>query len=350
VSESIIQIQHLTKTFGTGESAVHALEDINLDIKQGEIFGIIGLSGAGKSTLVRCMNLLERPTSGSVTVNGRRLAWMEPDGDGEKQVFVREQELRLARREVTMIFQSFNLLMQRTCLKNVCFPMELSGTPAAQAKKRALELLDIVGLRNKADAYPAQLSGGQKQRVAIARALATDPKVLLCDEATSALDPTTTASILGLLKDLNQKLGVTVVVITHQMSVIEEICSQVAILDGGVVAEQGNVEDIFSHPSTDAARRLVYPGGASVEQYPAGTRAVRVAFNGGTAYQPLIASLAIDCGVKVNILGADTRNIDGRAFGTMLLGLPDDPNEAAKALSYIRAQPNVTAEEVEYHA
>ncbi len=348
--ESIIQIRHLTKTFGTGESAVRALEDINLDIKQGEIFGIIGLSGAGKSTLVRCMNLLERPTSGSVTVNGRRLAWMEPDGDGEKPVFVSEKELRLARREVTMIFQSFNLLMQRTCLKNVCFPMELSGTPAAQAKKRALELLDIVGLRDKADAYPAQLSGGQKQRVAIARALATDPKVLLCDEATSALDPTTTASILGLLKDLNQKLGVTVVVITHQMSVIEEICSQVAILDGGVVAEQGNVEDIFSHPSTDAARRLVYPGGASVEQYPAGTRAVRVAFNGGTAYQPLIASLAIDCGVKVNILGADTRNIDGKAFGTMLLGLPDDPNEAAKALSYIRAQPNVTAEEVEYHA
>ena len=227
--------------------------------------------------------------------------------------------------------------------------MELSGVPAVQAKKRALELLEIVGLADKADAYPSQLSGGQKQRVAIARALATDPKVLLCDEATSALDPTTTASILALLKDLNAKLGVTVVVITHQMSVIEEICSRVAILDGGVVAEQGNVEDIFSHPSTDAARRLVYPGGVSVSQYPAGTHAVRVAFNGGTAYQPLIASLAIDLGVKVNILGADTRNIDGKAFGTMLLGLPDDPNEAAKALSYIRSQPNVSAEEVEYH-
>jgi D-methionine transport system ATP-binding protein len=248
-----------------------------------------------------------------------------------------------------MIFQSFNLLMQRTCLKNVCFPMEISGVPKDKAKKRALELLDLVGLADKASAYPAQLSGGQKQRVAIARALATDPKVLLCDEATSALDPTTTVSILELLKDLNQKLGVTVVVITHQMSVIEEICHRVAILDGGVVAEQGNVTDIFSNPSTDAARRLVYPGGISVEQYPAGTRALRVAFNGGTAYQPLIASLAIDCGVKVNILGADTRNIDGKAFGTMLLGLPEDPNEAAKALSYIRAQPNITVEEVEYH-
>ena len=347
MSEPIIQIRHLTKTFGSGEGAVHALDDINLEIQQGEIFGIIGLSGAGKSTLVRCMNLLERPTSGAVIVDGQSLAWTD-EADG-RQHFIGERELRLARRKITMIFQSFNLLMQRTCLKNVCFPMELDGVPAAKAKQRALELLELVGLGDKAGAYPAQLSGGQKQRVAIARALATDPKVLLCDEATSALDPTTTASILDLLKDLNQKLGVTVVVITHQMSVIEEICSQVAILDGGVVAEQGAVEEIFSHPTTDAARRLVYPGGASVEQYPAGTRAVRVAFNGGTAYQPLIASLAIDCGVKVNILGADTRNIDGKAFGTMLLGLPDDPNEAAKALSYIRSQPNVTAEEVEYH-
>ncbi|MDY3985353.1 methionine ABC transporter ATP-binding protein [Dysosmobacter sp.] len=333
----MIQIRHLTKTFGDGDGAVHALEDINLDIRQGEIFGIIGLSGAGKSTLVRCINLLERPTSGSVVVDGREMTGLS------------EKELRLARRDVTMIFQSFNLLMQRTCLKNVCFPMELCGVPAAQAKKRAQELLEIVGLGDKANAYPSQLSGGQKQRVAIARALATDPKVLLCDEATSALDPTTTASILALLKDLNQKLGVTVVVITHQMSVIEEICSRVSILDGGVVAEQGAVEEIFSNPKTDAARRLVYPGGVSAAQYPASTRAVRVAFNGGTAYQPLIASLAIDCGVKVNILGADTRNIDGKAFGTMLLGLPEDPNEAAKALSYIRSQPNVTAEEVEYH-
>ena len=244
---SIIQIRHLYKTFGTGESAVHALEDINLDIQEGEIYGIIGLSGAGKSTLVRCMNLLERPTSGTVIV------------DGKDMTSLSDRELRLARRNVTMIFQSFNLLMQRTVLKNVCFPMEISGVPAAKARKRALELLELVGLSEKADAYPSQLSGGQKQRVAIARALATDPKVLLCDEATSALDPTTTASILGLLKDLNEKLGVTVVVITHQMSVIEEICSRVAILDGGILAEQGKVEDIFSDPHTDAARRRQHP-------------------------------------------------------------------------------------------
>jgi D-methionine transport system ATP-binding protein len=226
--------------------------------------------------------------------------------------------------------------------------MEIAGAPKARARKRAEELLELVGLQDKANAYPAQLSGGQKQRVAVARALATDPKVLLCDEATSALDPTTTVSILELLKDLNAKLGVTVVVITHQMSVIEAICSRVAILDGGSVAELGPVQDIFSNPSTDAARRLVYPGGASVSQYPVGTRAARVSFNGGTVNQPLIASLAIDCGVKVSILGADTRSVGGRATGTMLLSLPDDPNEAAKALSYIRSQPYITVEEVEY--
>ncbi|WP_374111075.1 methionine ABC transporter ATP-binding protein [uncultured Oscillibacter sp.] len=338
MSESIIQIQHLTKTFGTGESAVHALEDINLDIRQGEIFGIIGLSGAGKSTLVRCMNLLERPTSGHVIVDGKDMTTLS------------EKELRLARRDVTMIFQSFNLLMQRTCLKNVCFPMELTGVSAPAARKRALELLDLVGLADKADAYPGQLSGGQKQRVAIARALATNPKVLLCDEATSALDPTTTLSILALLKNLNETLGVTVVIITHQMSVIEEICSRVAILDGGVVAEQGDVQEIFSNPKTDAARQLVYPGGIRAEQVPPSSRAIRISFNGGTVYQPLIASLAIDCGVKANILGADTRNINGHAFGTMLLSLPQEPAEAARAIGYLRSQPNLTIEEVEYHA
>ena len=333
MSESIIQIRHLSKEFDGG--AVHALQDINLDIHRGEIFGIIGLSGAGKSTLVRCMNLLEKPTSGEILINGQDLTRL------------RQRELRVMRRKIAMIFQSFNLLMQRTCLKNICFPMEIAGVPAAEAKKRAAELLALVGLSEKADAYPAQLSGGQKQRVAIARALATDPEVLLCDEATSALDPTTTASILSLLKELNQKLGVTVIVITHQMSVIEEICSRVAILDNGIVAEQGEVEAIFSNPTTAAARRLVYPSGVSADQYPPSSRAVRISFNGGTVYQPLIASLAIDCGVKVSILAADTRSIEGKSFGTMLLSLPDDVNEAARALNYLRTQPNITVEEVE---
>ena len=334
----MIELKHVSKTFDSGTAGgVDALKDVSLTIEDGDIYGIIGMSGAGKSTLVRCINLLEKPTSGEIIVNGQRLDTMTP------------AQLRAARREITMIFQRFNLLMQRTCLRNVCFPMELAGVKKAEAEQRARELLELVGLPDKAGSYPAQLSGGQQQRVAIARALATHPKVLLCDEATSALDPNTTRQILELIRDINKKLGITVVVITHQMSVIEEICSRVAILDGGVMAEQGNVQDIFSNPSTDAARRLVYPGGVRVEQVPASSRAVRISFNGGTVYQPLIASLAIDCGVKVNILGADTRNINGHAFGTMLLSLPEDPNDAAKALSYIRAQPNVTAEEVEYH-
>ena len=336
MSQPIIQIQHLNKTFGTGPTAVHALEDINLEIEAGEIFGIIGLSGAGKSTLVRCMNLLERPTTGSVLVDGKDLTKL------------RDKQLRQARQDISMIFQSFNLLMQRTALDNICFPLELIGTNRADAVKRARELLELVGLGNRADAYPAQLSGGQKQRVAIARALATSPKVLLCDEATSALDPTTTLSILELLKELNQKLGVTVVVITHQMNVIEEICHRVAILDHGVVAEQGTVEDIFSHPQTDIGRQLVYPNGVQIDRLPA-SRVIRIAFNGGSSYEPLIASLAIDCGVKVNILGADTRNIEGKAFGTMLLGLPENEAEAMKAMAYIQSQPDITVEEVNGH-
>ena len=332
----IIQIEHLTKTFGTGESAVHALEDISLSVEAGEIFGIIGLSGAGKSTLVRCMNLLERPTAGSVVVDGQEITSLS------------NKELRKVRQSISMIFQSFNLLMQRTALDNICFPLELAGWKRADAVTRARELLKLVGLEDREGAYPAQLSGGQKQRVAIARALATNPKVLLCDEATSALDPTTTVSILSLLKELNQTLGVTVVVITHQMSVIEEICSRVAILDGGVIAEQGRVEDIFSNPRTEIGRQLVYPGGVRIDKLPP-SRVIRIAFNGGSSYEPLIASLAIDCGVKVNILGADTRNIEGKAFGTMLLGLPENADEAARALNYIRSQPNITVEEVESH-
>ena len=248
-----------------------------------------------------------------------------------------------------MIFQQFNLLMQRTCLKNITFPMEIAGVPAARAKARAQELLEIVGLPDKADAYPAQLSGGQKQRIAIARALASDPKILLCDEATSALDPKTTRDILRLIKDINRRLGITVVVITHEMAVVEEICSQVAILDHGVLAETGTVEEVFSNPRTEAGRRLVYPDGMPAEQLLAGN-VVRLAFNGGTSTEPLIASLAIDCGVKASILSADMRTIDDTPVGTMLLSLPDDPAAAERAKDYIRSQPNVTMEEVSTNA
>ena len=339
MAEPIIQLKHLTKRFGGGGSEVHALEDVSIDVQAGEIFGVIGLSGAGKSTLVRCVNLLERPTSGEVIV------------DGQDMLRLTEKELRRARQSIGMIFQSFNLLMQRTALDNIRFPMELAGTPRREAAERAMELLEVVDLAGRANAYPAQLSGGQKQRVAIARTLATSPKVLLCDEATSALDPKTTRDILRLIQDINRRLGITVVVITHEMKVIEEICSRVAILDHGHLAETGRVEDIFANPRSEAGRRLVYPDGvpAEVLHTAAGQdRVIRVAFNGGTSYQPLIASLAIDCGVKANILGADTRNIDGRAFGTMLLGLPADGAE--RAMAYIRSQKDITVEEVpDYH-
>ena len=334
MSQPIIQVCGLSKQFGTPEDGVTALEQIDLTINDGEIFGIIGLSGAGKSTLVRCMNLLERPTAGSVTVDGRDLMKLN------------SKELRQARRSIGMIFQHFNLLMQRTCLDNITFPLELIGTPRKQAVARARELLEIVDLKDKENAYPAQLSGGQKQRIAIARTLATNPKVLLCDEATSALDPKTTRDILRLIQDINKRLGITVVVITHDMKVIEEICGRVAILNHGRVAECGTVEEVFSNPKTEAGRRLVYPDGIPFELLPKG-RVIRVAFNGGTAYQPLIASLAMECGVKVNILGADTRNIDGKAFGTMLLGLPESEAEAAKALAYIASQKDITVEEVQ---
>ena len=339
MAEPIIQLKHLTKRFGGGENEVRALEDVSIEVRAGEIFGVIGLSGAGKSTLVRCINLLERPTAGEVIVDGRDMLRLT------------EKELRSARQSIGMIFQSFNLLMQRTALDNICFPLELAGTPRREAVRRAGELLELVDLAGRAGAYPAQLSGGQKQRVAIARTLATNPRVLLCDEATSALDPKTTRDILRLIQDINKRLGVTVVVITHEMKVIEEICARVAILDHGHLAETGTVEEIFASPSSEAGRRLVYPDGVPEEVLSSAAgqdRVIRVAFNGGTSYQPLIATLAIDCGVKANILGADTRNIDGRAFGTMLLGLPREG--AGKAMAYIRAQKDITVEEVpDYH-
>ena len=336
--EPIVELQHLCKTFGTGESRVEALNDVSITVQKGEIFGIIGLSGAGKSTLVRCINLLEHPDSGAVLFHGNDLMHLS------------EKELRFQRRKISMIFQSFNLLDQRTSLDNICFPLELAGVSKKEAKKRAMELLEIVGLPDKANAYPVQLSGGQKQRVAIARALASEPEVLLCDEATSALDPQTTRDVLRLLQDINKRTGITVIIITHDMSVIEEICGKVAILNHGQVAEIGTVEEIFSNPKSEAGRRLVYPDGLPFEMLPKG-RVVRVAFNGGTAYQPLIATLAMECGVVVNILGADTRNIDGKAFGTMLLGLPESDVEAAKAMAFIQSQKDITVEEVSnYHA
>ena len=341
---ALIEIRNLCKTFGTGSTAVHALEDVSLDIEAGEIFGIIGLSGAGKSTLVRCMNLLERPTSGTVTV------------DGADMTALSDKELRAARREIGMIFQSFNLLMQRNALANVRFPLELAGVPKKEANKRAQELLDMVGLGDRAEAFPAQLSGGQKQRVAIARALATNPKVLLCDEATSALDPTTTESILELLKNLNRQLGVTVVVITHEMRVVERICSRVAIIADSRIAEMGPVQDVFLNPQTEAAKKLVLPSRAGkLEGFSADSenravdecrgRLIRLAFDGETTDRPIIADMILSCGAPVSIVYADTRSIEGRLYGHTVLQLPSDPAVAEKLRRWLSDEGVIFTEE-----
>ena len=329
----MIELRNLCKTFRSADHTVEALKDISLTIGDGEIFGVIGLSGAGKSTLVRCINLLERPDSGEVLVDGRDLTKLS------------SKELRKARKSISMIFQGFNLLMQRTALENVCFPLELAGVKREAAKKRAQELLQIVDLPDKAGAYPSQLSGGQKQRIAIARALASEPQVLLCDEATSALDPKTTQSILTLLKKLNRELGVTVVVITHEMRVVEQICTRVAILDHGEVQETGLVSEVFSNPRSDAGRRLVLPEGEKIHVLPE-NRLVRLVFNGASAGEPIISTLAIEQGIRLNILSADTRSIGEKTFGEMVLGLPQDETEAARALLYLRELEGVTAEEV----
>ncbi len=332
----MIEIKHLTKTFSTAAGEVEALRDISLTIEDGDIYGIIGMSGAGKSTLVRCINMLERPTSGQVLINGKDLGTLT------------EKELREERRNITMIFQHFNLLQQRNCLRNVCFPMELAGVKPDEARKRAQELLELVGLPDKAKAYPSQLSGGQQQRVAIARALATNPKVLLCDEATSALDPNTTHAILELIRDINQKLGLTVVMITHQMSVVEEICSHVAILDGGAVAESGPVGTVFSSPKSAAARRLVFPNGEdALVSDPSREQRIRVVFNGADATgKPLIATMAAEKGILASILAASTRSLAGKVYGSMLLAIPGEREDVLKAIRFLESVPNVLAEEV----
>ena len=335
----MIEIKNLTKEFQTADGTVEALRNVNLTIQDGDIYGIIGMSGAGKSTLVRCINMLERPTKGQVLIDGRDIAQLS------------DKELRAVRRDVTMIFQGFNLLMQRTCLKNICFPLELIGMDKEQAKKRALELLEVVGLPDKANAYPAQLSGGQQQRIAIARALATEPKVLLCDEATSALDPKTTHAILELIRDINQRLGITVIIITHQMSVVEEICSHVAILDSGSVVEEGIVSEVFSRPKSNAAKRLVFPDGIDeILEETEGERRIRVVFSGAVASkEPLIAKMAMEEKIAASILGASTKSIGDRAYGNMLLGLPDDDDVVKRAIDYLSSIPDVLVEEVTEH-
>ena len=327
---SEIEVKHLSKTFEQKGVHVDALKDINLTIGAGDIYGIIGMSGAGKSTLVRCMNFLEVPSEGKVLIDGKSLSEFSP------------KELRKEREKIGMIFQHFNLLMQKNVLENVCFPLYIQGKKKAEARAKALELLEIVGLADRAKAYPAQLSGGQKQRVAIARALASDPQILLCDEATSALDPQTTSSILELLQDINQKFGITIVIITHQMSVVREICTHVAIMKDGEVKEQGLVEEIFSHPKSQVAKELISKDSGNDVESKKLTQSeiqdgeiVRIVFSENSAFEPVIANLILTFHEPVNILKANTKNVGGVAKGEMILQFMSDSTNVPEMKKFL---------------
>jgi len=323
---SEIEIKNLTKIFEIKGHTVTALSDVSLSIEKGDIFGIIGMSGAGKSTLVRTVNYLEKPTQGSILIDGVNLSTLS------------EKELRKKRREIGMIFQNFNLLEQKNVIDNICFPLEIAGTKRKEARIRAKELLKTVNLEDKEKAFPSQLSGGQKQRVAIARALATNPSILLCDEATSALDPQTTDSILKLLKEINETLGITIVIITHQMSVVTEVCKHVAIIDNGKLAEEGEVDKIFESPSSDAAKELIT--GSEINYTPLKSldtkRKIRIVFKENSAYEPVISNMILKFKTPVNILKADTRNVGGKARGEMILALPEDEAVSEEIILYLK--------------
>ena len=331
----MIELKHLGKIYSSASGSVEALKDVNLTIADGEIFGIIGLSGAGKSTLVRCINLLERPTSGEVWVDGQNLTALS------------EKALLQVRRQIGMIFQSFNLLEQRSVLRNVCFPLEISGTPKAEAKKRAEELLKVVGLADKAASFPSQLSGGQKQRVAIARALANRPKVLLSDEATSALDPDATEAILNLLRDLNRKLGLTIVLITHEMAVIKSICNRVAVMENGRVVEEGDVYDIFAHPRAAITRKFVSSAsalskvnklmeeGSPLVKPDAHEKLVRLTFHRECVGEHVISTISRDFGVDVNIVLANVEVLEDNPLGGVIALLGGREEQVQSALQYL---------------
>ena len=319
----MIELKHLSKTYRTQEKEIVALEDINLTINDGEIFGIIGLSGAGKSTLVRCINLLEEPTDGQVVIDGKSVTELS------------RKELLKLRQSIGMIFQGFNLLAQRSVLRNVCYPLEIAGVGRKEARARAMELLHLVGLADRANSYPAQLSGGQKQRVAIARALATSPKYLLCDEATSALDPNTTRSILELLREINNSLGVTIVVITHEMKVIDQICDRVAVIDHSRIAEEGKVSEVFTNPKSQIARDLIIPKERTVLDTTGGRR-LRLTFEGEYSNAPVISEMVLECQAPVNILFADTKEFEGVIHGQMIIELPKDQHQADKIIVWLR--------------
>ena len=328
----MIELKNLEKTYRTSKGSVTAIKDINITINDGEIFGIIGLSGAGKSTLVRCINYLERPASGQVIIDGKELGSLKT------------KELLKTRQNIGMVFQGFNLLAQRNVIKNICYPLEIAGMKKSDAVKRAESLLELVGLSDKAKAYPSQLSGGQKQRVAIARALAAETHYLLCDEATSALDPDTTRSVLELLKKINRTLGVTIIVITHEMKVIDSICDRVAVLDNSTVAEIGDVRTVFANPKSDIAKKLIMPQGELPVTSEHGKK-IRIIYNGENSSKSLLSDMILKCSTPVNILHADTKDIDGKAYGQILVQLPDDDTSAEKITAYLKAN-NVTYSQV----
>lgn len=327
-----IEIRGLRKVYQIPEGELVALDNVNLTIQKGDIYGIIGMSGAGKSTLIRCLNRLDTPSDGQVFIDGQNILAMD------------QKQLLAMRRRMAMIFQQFNLLMQKTVARNVRYPLEIAGVPMKQANERVKELLKIVGLEQKANAYPGQLSGGQKQRVAIARALAGDPEMLLCDEATSALDPMTTQSILALLKEINEKMGITVVLITHEMAVIRQICNKVAILDGGKLVEQGSVDEVFMHTKSAAGKRLFGILPEREDETPT-VPAVRIVFDGEAASQPIISRLVKECGMDVNILSADIRQLNGKAYGQMMIRRPESVDERKRVMDYL-SNTGLTVEEV----
>ncbi|SDK88303.1 D-methionine transport system ATP-binding protein [Modicisalibacter muralis] len=332
----MITLDNVSKTYGSGSQAIHALKPTNLHVPQGAIHGVIGLSGAGKSTLIRCVNLLERPTTGRVFVDGQELTALDA------------KALNQARHRVGMIFQHFNLLSSRTVFANVALPLELMGVAKREIRDRVQPLLDLTGLSDKVDKYPAELSGGQKQRVAIARALASRPKVLLCDEATSALDPQTTASILELLQDINRKLGLTILLITHEMEVVKTICHKVGLISAGELVEEADVGDFFTAPSTRLGRDFLNaflelePPQALVDRLeaqagPSTHPVVRLTFAGDAVATPLVSRLARDCGVDVSILEAKVESIQDRTLGLMIAELIGSPEKTREALDYLES-------------
>ncbi len=332
--DPLIKVSHLSKTFESKSGIVEALSDVSFEVNKGEIFGIIGLSGAGKSTLVRCLNLLEKPSEGTVEI------------DGEDMMKLGDKSLRLKRRKIGMIFQAFNLLMQENVLDNVCFPMEIAGIRKSEARKKALEYLKVVGLEEKAKAYPSQLSGGQKQRVAIARVLASQPEILLCDEATSALDPETTKSILKLIKEINRDFDITVILITHEMAVIQEICGRCVVLEDGRLVEENTVEELFRHPRTNAARRLIFNSTNQVKSMSGG-KILRIAFEETNTTEPVIANLILEFKTPVNILESNISSIGGTSRGQMMVQLPDDRKLADKMVKYLKENHSIVVEEVD---